>query len=415
MVTSIQDSAVLDALSCAKIVFRLHPRFPLLPRKSQAGAPNTRARLCIPLSMGEDYETKHLEALRMEHFDCGSRRGAFRVVDERRHADLSAGRDPAAAVAAAHRIPNRLGHSVCPDGDWCSADLHVPAVPAARPSAQSVRGAAHCQFLLESYLLQRAGVRRRIPLASSAVGAGFVDDSHIPACRSPRRPASAPLFALADLCRIPEPRRMVSESPVAENAAHLRLSQDFGFAAAAGFSVPAAPPLSGLIPGANESSTSASFIARRAMRTYGTRMFACFPDPSQGAAAFGDRPSAFRRRLVSGKQAHPCPKAPMPKSSGVNLGGFRNGHVHVRGSPRPLIRAARRIPTAAPHHPTKKRVGIRGAAFTLSELASQGIFLIKWSAAMLSCYRHGAPRIAARNRIDFVFGGNAETTLPATG
>lgn len=91
-------------------------------------------------------------------------------------------------------------------------NLSVPAVNRAKHGFERLYHTADFQFLLESDFLNAASISFRFFLAANTFVLSFMDDSVVSQGRSAFCETSNPISALAFLCRIPEPRCLVSES-----------------------------------------------------------------------------------------------------------------------------------------------------------------------------------------------------------
>ena len=118
----------------------------------------------------------------------------------------------AASVSSSFPFSDCLGHSVCANGNRRRKNLSIPAVHRAKQGFERLYNTADCQFLLESDFLQCASIPFHFFLAANTLGPGLLDDSVVSQGRSAFGKASNPISTLAFLCRIPEPRCLVSES-----------------------------------------------------------------------------------------------------------------------------------------------------------------------------------------------------------
>lgn len=128
------------------------------------------------------------------------------------HADFQRKYLAAASVSSSFPFSDCLGRSVCADGNRRRKNLSVPAVNRAKHGFERLYHTADFQFLLESDFLQRASISFRFFLAANTFVLSFMDDSVVSQGRSAFCETSNPISALAFLCRIPEPRCLVSES-----------------------------------------------------------------------------------------------------------------------------------------------------------------------------------------------------------
>lgn len=156
-------------------------------------------------------ENKQLENIRLLGSSVGGRWGPVRLADPGRHQNILRNRSPAAPLPAHVGLPCGLGNPVSADGHRGRKGQSDTALAGAQRRTESVHRAADREFLLESHLLQRPGIRLCLPLAAAFVGTGASDDPCIPQNRSHRRTAANSLPAVADLCRLPERGGLVSE------------------------------------------------------------------------------------------------------------------------------------------------------------------------------------------------------------
>lgn len=118
----------------------------------------------------------------------------------------------AASVSSSFPFSDCLGRSVCVDGNRRRKNLSVPAVHRAKQSFEHLYHTADCQFLLESDFLQRASISFCFFLAANTLDLSLLDDSVVSQGQSACCETPNPISTLAFLCRIPKPRRLVSES-----------------------------------------------------------------------------------------------------------------------------------------------------------------------------------------------------------
>ena len=109
-------------------------------------------------------------------------------------------------------VPRGMDDSVCTDGDRQLPHIYSEgAAGAKKPRASVLCSAAGVQLFLDDHLFQSRGVHCRFCMAVDPAGAGRRDDRVIFPDRQTRRVSDAPLSAMDDICRVPQPRRRADE------------------------------------------------------------------------------------------------------------------------------------------------------------------------------------------------------------
>ena len=102
------------------------------------------------------------------------------MADTGRNENLQRNHRAAATISAKHCVPNRLGHSVCLDGNWSGADLSGSSIQCPDTQSAALPDSISLQFLLEHYLFQSPELCACLYLADCIVGSDSTHDPVLP-------------------------------------------------------------------------------------------------------------------------------------------------------------------------------------------------------------------------------------------
>ena len=135
---------------------------------------------CISYSWVIAHEETNMENLCfLDHFHRSCWR-PFQLADTGGNETLQRNHRAAATVSTQYRVSNRLGHSVCSDGNWSSADLSGSSIQCPDTQSAALPDSISLQFLLEYHLFQSPEFWVCISLADCIVGSDSTHDPVLP-------------------------------------------------------------------------------------------------------------------------------------------------------------------------------------------------------------------------------------------